>query len=189
MTERFPLQDDHWMLAILTIVKPFRHVFYRILTWKLRDSREALPVATAAVIMLVLLDANLLAPYLLVSHLTGRSTGWLSSVAGNWSRRRLCFSGGHNLGVRSLNSAPVGRRWSIRSVGEGIPTQLGRSIASADDSILELHRPVGCVSNRCCHISPWQEILKVRRPQNETRKLEVRSARTRETCAQPDSNS
>jgi hypothetical protein len=67
---------------MLAITKPIRYVFYRILTWKLRDSREALPVATAAGILLVLLDANLLAPYLLVSHLTGRSTRWLSEWPG-----------------------------------------------------------------------------------------------------------
>ena len=67
---------------MLTIAKPLRYVFYRILTWKLRDSREALPVATAAVILLVLLDANFLAPYLLLSHLTGHSTSWLSEWLG-----------------------------------------------------------------------------------------------------------
>jgi hypothetical protein len=61
MAERFPLQGDHWMLAMLTIAKPLRYVLYCALTWKLRDSREALPVATAAASMLVLLDANLLA--------------------------------------------------------------------------------------------------------------------------------
>jgi hypothetical protein len=67
---------------MLTIAKPLRYVFYRILTWKLRDSREALLVLTAAGIMLVLLDANLLAPYLLFSHLTGRTTRWLSEWPG-----------------------------------------------------------------------------------------------------------
>ncbi len=67
---------------MLTIAKPLRYVFYRILTWKLRDSREALPVATAAFSLLVLLDANLLAPYLLLSHLTGRSTARLSNWPG-----------------------------------------------------------------------------------------------------------
>jgi len=67
---------------MLAITKPIRYVFYRILTWKLRDSREALPVATAAVILLVLLDANFLAPYVLLSHLTGRSTAWLSDWSG-----------------------------------------------------------------------------------------------------------
>jgi hypothetical protein len=67
---------------MLTIAKPLRYVFYRILTWKLRDPRETLPVATAAVILLVLLDANFLAPYLLLSHLAGRSTTWLSDWPG-----------------------------------------------------------------------------------------------------------
>jgi hypothetical protein len=41
-----------------------------------------LPAAAAACILLVLLDANLLAPYLLVSHLAGLSTRWLSEWPG-----------------------------------------------------------------------------------------------------------
>src|SRR5258708_39681606 len=102
-------------LAMLTIAKPLRYVFYRILTWKLRDSREALPVATAAFSLLVLLDANLLAPYLLLSHLTGRSTARLSNWPGIGRGGAYVLAGGLNFGVGRLGTYRVGGK---RRVGQ-----------------------------------------------------------------------
>jgi hypothetical protein len=70
----------------LKISKPLRYVFYRILSWKLKDVSEALPVLASAGILFVLLGANLVGAYFLVVNLTNRPGAWLTTMLENGSR-------------------------------------------------------------------------------------------------------
>jgi hypothetical protein len=87
---------------MLTIAKPIRYVFYRIVTWKLKDPQEVLPALTAGVVTFVLLYANLFAPYFLFSHLNGQSTTWLIDYPGIGRGRAYVVVGLMSLGFGRL---------------------------------------------------------------------------------------
>jgi len=54
------------------ILKPLRYVFYRILTWKMRDPRETTPVLVAGIGTSVLLFFNCMLAVMVVNALRGR---------------------------------------------------------------------------------------------------------------------
>jgi hypothetical protein len=54
------------------ILKPLRYVFYRILTWKIRDPRESTPVLVAGIATSVLLAFNCMLVAMVANALRGR---------------------------------------------------------------------------------------------------------------------
>ncbi len=54
------------------LFKPVRYVFYRILTWKLRDPRESTPVVAASLVTVLLLWVNLLCATMITNAVRGR---------------------------------------------------------------------------------------------------------------------
>ncbi len=55
------------------VLKPIRYVFYRILTWKLRDARESTPVFVAELLTSMLLLINGLFVFMAVNAFHGRA--------------------------------------------------------------------------------------------------------------------
>ncbi len=53
------------------LLRPLRYVFFRILSWKLRDPRESTPVVVASLSTIILLFFNLMAFTMLVNGFTG----------------------------------------------------------------------------------------------------------------------
>lgn len=53
------------------LLRPLRYVFFRILSWKLRDPRESTPVLVASLSTIVLLFFNLMVVTMLVNGFTG----------------------------------------------------------------------------------------------------------------------
>jgi hypothetical protein len=58
---------------VVPLLKPIRYVFFRILTWKLKDYRESTPVLVASMATSVLLFFNVLLVAVLASVYQGRS--------------------------------------------------------------------------------------------------------------------
>ena len=56
---------------MLRILKPLRYVFYRILSWKLRDPRETTPVLVAGMATALLLFFNFLFAFMVANILMG----------------------------------------------------------------------------------------------------------------------
>ena len=69
--------------AMYILLKPIRYLFYRLLTYKLRDARETTPVLVACLATTGLLLFNLMSATMVVSYLAGRQD--LLPALGRWT--------------------------------------------------------------------------------------------------------